>query len=231
MPAKKHKTPARRFIGSFCFEVIAMNSLFSLNARRNFCKSVLSTAMVFASASQVQAATLNYNQTFDSPFLGADWTGSNVAVSAAAGDVFVILNGSSNLTHNFFLDGTSNFSLSFFYSAFMSVSGDVFKVSVDGSQLAAFGPLNTTDADFDAFNSLNPGSPESLPLNKFYSNSLLLGGGSHTLSFDSLGGLRMMHLDDVQYVATSVPEPGGWAMLLAGLGAMGVVGRRRRVQD
>ncbi|MBK9347983.1 MAG: PEP-CTERM sorting domain-containing protein [Burkholderiales bacterium] len=54
-------------------------------------------------------------------------------------------------------------------------------------------------------------------------------GGNHTLTFSTgAGNYRTLNVDDLKITVTSVPEPETYAMLLAGLGLIGAVARRRQ---
>ena len=53
-----------------------------------------------------------------------------------------------------------------------------------------------------------------------------LSAGNYTLAFGT--GLGSLKVDDVQISVTAVPEPETYAMMLAGLGLMGTIARRRK---
>jgi hypothetical protein len=61
------------------------------------------------------------------------------------------------------------------------------------------------------------------------SNTFSLGAGSHTFTFANTGS-GAFYLDNfsVNVTAAPVPEPETYAMMLAGLGALGFMARRRR---
>ena len=51
-----------------------------------------------------------------------------------------------------------------------------------------------------------------------------------TISLLGTTGRDYIGLDNVTLSVTAVPEPGTWAMMLAGMAAVGSVAARRRVQ-
>lgn len=120
-----------------------------------------------------------------------------------------------SFTYTFSTTGISSVDLSFWYTAF-GINPTVTLASTTQT-LTQTGLLSLL---------VNPGAGGS-SRDSFFSNSLSgLSAGTYSLTF-STHGLGRMNVDDVKMVVTSVPEPEGYAMLLAGLGVMGWVARRR----
>lgn len=69
----------------------------------------------------------------------------------------------------------------------------------------------------------------SIPaFDSFDVGSYNLGAGNHTLSFVNASGTYYLDNFSVSVTAAPVPEPETYAMMLAGLGALGFMARRRR---
>lgn len=66
------------------------------------------------------------------------------------------------------------------------------------------------------------------PFDHFPVGSYNLGAGNHTLSFVNANGNYYLDNVSVSVTAAPVPEPETYAMMLAGLGALGFMARRRR---
>lgn len=97
------------------------------------------------------------------------------------------------------------------------------------------------------FNSQNPGSNNPSTEQAYFNHTIQgVSGGSQTLLFSTgTGNLRGLKIDDLQITITPVrvpgsitgipvtpiPEPETLAMLLAGLGLIGAVARRRKVKQ
>ncbi|MEM7217055.1 MAG: PEP-CTERM sorting domain-containing protein [Pseudomonadota bacterium] len=87
----------------------------------------------------------------------------------------------------------------------------------------------TTDAflTFDGVSGL-AAVTTNLVLTNFFSNAIATTAG--TLMFDEIPGTAGVNATfSASLLASAVPEPGTWALLMLGLGAMGLALRRRRV--
>lgn len=95
-----------------------------------------------------------------------------------------------------------------------SISATVFDITPFGGSLTAF------------LSGGSLGDPIRLPLNTVFSTAL--GEGGYWLSLGFGGGFAGGYAGTVSQV-TAVPEPGTLSMVLAGLGVMGFMARRRGV--
>jgi hypothetical protein len=178
------------------------------------------------------AHAITFTENFNSGLLpGWSTTGNILGI----GDRFVSLVGNQNLSFTFSLADPSLVDFSFWYGAFRPIgqTGDSFSLSLP-SFSDSVGRTNVNNIQVLPFLILNPGPAAPNTLDTTYStlSSIFLTAGPHTLTFQHLpGALTNTRFDDFTMNVTAVPEPGSWAMLLAGLGAMGLVGRRRRPQD
>ncbi|UUR08222.1 FxDxF family PEP-CTERM protein [Sphingomonas glaciei] len=69
------------------------------------------------------------------------------------------------------------------------------------------------------------------PNDTFVRNMVAVGPGTYTLNIQGNPGTQNGSLSgNVAFVAAAVPEPGTWAMMLVGFGAIGFSMRRRRTQ-
>lgn len=84
--------------------------------------------------------------------------------------------------------------------------------------------------DFSVFSVQLDGMPLAVTtVNKFYvaGEEFLLAAGLHTLTFSGIGTLAQGGSYQVQMSASPVPEPASYALLLAGLGLLWTLARRR----
>ena len=152
-----------------------------------------------------------------------------------------VSSGSNEYSLSFQVASTSDIDLSFWYSMPFGAAGTVTLTNLLSAPLS-----NTTGTDnvFGSgfrYGANNPG-PDSAVLNsnhdRMFSGSFSnVAAGSYTLTIAATQGgaggiLPWMKLDDVSVKVTAtvpaVPEPESYAMLLAGLGLVGAVARRRR---
>lgn len=113
-------------------------------------------------------------------------------------------------------------SVDFFYSTPSLLGGFVALVK-PGLNIQTLDWVGST-TNWSKYGKSNPGVSDTT--SKSFSESFDgLVAGSYTLKIWAPVALR---LDDVKVTVTSVPEPETYAMLLAGLGIMGALARRRR---
>ena len=113
-------------------------------------------------------------------------------------------------TITFSLGQESDFSFSY-ASPYLSGLSDIsaFSIALDGTALTSL-VSSTRSADF-------------------YGIGMDLDAGSHTLTISSVGSLLLGGAYHLQMMASAVPvpEPGSWALMLGGLGLVGMLARRR----
>jgi hypothetical protein len=83
------------------------------------------------------------------------------------------------------------------------------------------------------YNSQNPGANNPSSEQAFFSYTFHnVSAGTHNLTFaTSYGTMRGLKVDDLSIAITPVPEPEGFDMLLAGLGLVGAITRRRNAKQ
>lgn len=108
-----------------------------------------------------------------------------------------------------------------------TVDGDNQHVRVDLLKATA-GSFETGSAVVASFNVASAGS--AWGSYSFDVTNLLAAGGSYQLRFANVAnrGQLQLGVDNVSLQVTAVPEPESYAMLLAGLGVIGAIARRRK---
>jgi PEP-CTERM motif len=94
-------------------------------------------------------------------------------------------------------------------------------------------PLADTPGNVVDFGLVNPGSGGSPNDGLFTASYSNLAAGTYTLSFATAASvnlldLKAMKIDDLRVIITAVPEPGTYALMLAGLGVVSLLARRLR---
>lgn len=156
-----------------------------------------------ASASVAHSTTVvsigNNDQTFAAGSLGENvlWGLRHLGIDGSVVD-----------TITFSLGQDSDFSL-FYASPYLRGLTDIsaFSIALDGRALTSL--ISSTHSS------------------DFYGIGTDLAAGSHTLTISNVGSLLLGGIYRLQMVATAVPEPGSWVLMLGGLGLFGVLARRR----
>lgn len=145
---------------------------------------------------------------FDAPLTSDDYLWLTQPGTNAASYTFAAASAVQSLTVSFWYSALST-------AAQWSLSGPVSALGNTGGLLAV------------TFN--NPGAGGSSAdqwVSQTWNN---LSAGNYTLAFST--GLGQLKVDDVAISVTAVPEPGTYAMMLAGLGLIGTVARRRKAKQ
>ena len=199
-----------------------------------FKKQLTATAALLLASSFTHAASPIFSEDFNSypadlldwvPPAASGWTvgpGGTVDIHGVGGAFDLIPgNGGSYVD----LDGTTS-SSGLFSNNVNLVGGTTYTLSFDlaGSQRGSAETVNVTFGSTAASYSLNSNDPFSTLSLNFTPGS----SGSYSFSYQNEGGDNVgALLDNVS--ASAVPEPEIYAMLLAGLGLMGSMTRRRRL--
>ncbi|WP_373988842.1 PEP-CTERM sorting domain-containing protein [Duganella sp. BuS-21] len=195
-------------------------------------KLIIAAAVALLSTNAMAAASLN-NTSFETNTVGGGYAYGNVAADwsftgggavshnytawngvTASGDYFAVLQNIASISQTFSSDAAGVFSISFDMALRSGYyAGQVVGVTLDGNDLGSFAATSTG-------------------WNSFASASVTLGAGSHTLSFSGLNPTNQYDtsafIDNVGLTVSAVPEPASYGMLMAGLGLVGLVARRRK---
>lgn len=184
---------------------------------RTFQAAVAGVLSVLACASQAQSITLN-NASFEGPDFGTSWFNPD-------GGAAITSPGAYDLTHYALLDAGESIYQSF-------------SVTTTGSYLVNF--WATGEGRSRLFDSNDVSAQDyTSPVATSGDPSTLWGAGWHAVSysFNAVAG-ESLHLYfsgkggglglDAVTIAAAVPEPESYAMMLAGLGALGFMARRRK---
>jgi len=139
------------------------------------------------------------------------WGGSTPAPSTA----FAFLQNTASISQTFTTTASSNFTVAFDLAERTNYgsTGQAIGVSLDGKALSQFNVSAASGWAAESFGALN------------------IGAGVHTLTFTGLNPNNESDttgfIDNVSVMAAPVPEPETYGMLLAGLGLLGFVYRRK----
>jgi hypothetical protein len=172
---------------------------------------------------QAQTTGANFNT---APFA----LGGGASEIGGGGDPFARLssNGES-LTYSFTLASVSDVVLSFFYTGGSNGRASVnWTGPLSGNVTLATGSSSTTLLGSAGNANTNPGSTSSFAT--YIGDNLAAGVYSFKITSTATGtsNTNRFNIDDFSANVTAVPEPETYAMMLAGLGAIGFMSRRRK---
>ena len=192
-------------------------------------KKILAVVGFVAVSSLANASTTVFADNFDANAGGTNLVPSGWTVTN--GTVDIIGQGTSwnyipNSGKFIDLDGSSS-DAGVLSKSFDLVSGNVYTAYFDLAGSHARDVSESVTVNFGGVV-----NTYSLQRNDGWTNYFLslspVTSGSYALSFSNAGGDNVgMLLDNVRIIAAPVPEPETYAMLLAGLGLMGGIARRR----
>lgn len=152
------------------------------------------------------------------------WTVSSGTVDVLGGngssaDNYLVLNDGDAIQYSFNAGGLPvTVAFDFYYSKANTNGSSVATVSLDGMHFA----LGNTPGGG------NPGASNADSYH-YSLSGVSMGPGPHSLTFSYVSNnASNFRVDDVSVTVTAVPEPETYAMLLAGLGVLATVGRRRK---
>jgi len=212
----------------------------TISQRARWMAAIATTALSAAGAAQAQT-TLTEDFNHGVSLVGGAYRGNNTvsgwlstgtadAVSvgganSANADNFISLANGGALTYGFALSGTSDLDLSFWYTRSSSDNSFIASVTLTGQT-----PIVLLR---DGTHSGNPGADQNKTA-QYGTTFSGLAAGDYSLTFNYTGTARgnsVFQFDDVAMTISAVPEPQPYALLLAGLGAVGFMARRRRRTD
>ena len=165
------------------------------------------------------------------PLISWSWNEvGSVVVAGADPDNFLLLNAGDSFTFQFTLAApVSNIDIGFAYS---NTNGNpnnppVGTATNSWTMDSLSGPLlNTVVA-----NSGNPSSSNNAHDFAMSFNGLSAGSYNFTWARSGTANSGSLRIDDFSATVTAVPEPETYAMMLAGLGAIGFMSRRRKARQ
>jgi len=191
-------------------------------------RKIFAAAALMAGATAAQAAPI-FSDNFDADALGLNttsfvhgWTVSNGTVDTIGTGFFDEIPGNG---HYIDLDGSTGHAGTFSNSVNLAANTTyVMTFSLAGNHRGY--DSDTVDVSFGASsNTYVLASPD--PLTQYSLTFTTAAGGATGFSFHNHGGDNVGALLDNVSIA-AVPEPETYAMLLGGLGALGIAARRRR---
>lgn len=192
-------------------------------------RSLTALAMTLAAVSAhatTSDTTLGNTRTITENFDGGPFINGNFNTPFSSDDYLRLNTGlrgiNQTATLSFATAAASTATLNFYYAFLGSTPATV---SLDGYTWS----LGQTN-DVLGVSLINPGVSSLLASTPFSSvpEVLALTAGQHTLTFSTgSGSIRTLKVDDIK-ITLSVPEPETYAMLLAGLGLLGAVAKRRK---
>jgi hypothetical protein len=196
---------------------------------------LVASIFTLASASVFAASPSLSNGSFESNSVGGGYAYGNVAAgwsftggsgvssngtawrgTTSSGSHFAFLQNTASISQSFV--STSAFNYTFFFDTALRAfynAGQRVVVQLNGNQIGAFTP--TTSWSSVSVSALN------------------VGAGTHTLSFLGTNPTHASDtsafIDNVSISVSPVPEPETYALMLAGLGLMGSLARRRKQKN
>ena len=188
---------------------------------KQICGAVAIALSGVAAQATVTTSVLGDTTTYTENFNGGT-SFSAGAFNAPTSDDYLWLSmpGSSTASYSFSaLTAVQSLTVSFWYSAVSTAAS----WSLSGPSNA----LGNTGLGC-LLNNPGPGGVQGVDQQVSYTWNNL-SAGNYTLAFGT--GLGSLKVDDVQISVTAVPEPETYAMMLAGLGLMGTIVRRRKAKQ
>ncbi|WP_310462033.1 PEP-CTERM sorting domain-containing protein [Sphaerotilus sp.] len=197
--------------------------------------SIAATLLLAALGAGAQAQNLITNGDFEMPAVATNSFNTYTNLGGYAATLWG--SDSTSGTHKI-VDAADNQFMQFgggdsAYTAFGVTTGGAYNLNFDYSGSGFWALYNTGTSLFESTGPLVQFSSASTTNNT--SSLTLASSGNYKLYFGSIGaGLPVttdLQLDNVSVTAvTPVPEPESYAMLLAGLGVLGFVSRRRHLR-